>query len=307
MKFVDLFSGIGGFRIALERLRCECVFSSEINKFARETYEANFNGFVHGDVTKIDEDEIPPHDLLVGGFPCQGFSIAGVSKNNSMGRKHGFAHEQGNLFFEILRILKSQRPRAFLLENVKNLLRHDKGKTWKIMQARLQDLGYSVHWKIIDASLIVPQKRERMYIVGLRDHLEFEFPDIKPITTCLADILEDSVDEKYTLRKTWEALQKHKLRHEEAGHGFTYSIFNTNTIRTRTLTKRYYKDGSEILIEQEGKNPRRLTPRECARLMGFPESFIIPVSDTQAYQQFGNSVIPGIIEEVAKEILRVIE
>jgi DNA (cytosine-5)-methyltransferase 1 len=309
VKFIDLFSGIGGFRIALERLGCECVFSSEIDKYSRETYEANFDGFVHGDITEVDEKDIPSHDILVGGFPCQAFSIAGVSKNNSLGRAHGFEHEKGNLFFEILRILKSKKPQAFLLENVSNLLHHDKGRTWQIMQDYFIQLGYSLHWKIIDASLIVPQSRKRIYIVGLRDQSSFEFPNIEQVPTNLSEILEDQVEEKYTLKKTWEALKNHQRRHEKRGNGFGYTVNERNVERTRTLTARYHKDGSEILIKQDNKNPRRLTPRECSRLMGFPENFTIPdsVADTRAYQQFGNSVVPGIVEEIAKKILEVIE
>ena len=307
VTFVDLFSGIGGFRIALERLGCECVFSSEIDEYSRQTYEANFDGFVHGDITKVEVKDIPSHDILVGGFPCQAFSIAGVSKNNSMGRGHGFEHVKGYLFFDILRILKSKKPQAFLLENVSNLQHHGKGKTWQIMQDCLTQLGYSLHWKIIDASLIVPQSRKRIFIVGLRDQANFEFPHIEQVSTKLGDILEDQVEEKYTLKKTWDYLQEHKIMHKKAGNGFGYSIFNADSIKTRTLTARYHKDGSEILIEQIGKNPRKLTPRECSRLMGFPDDFIIPVSNTRAYQQFGNSVVPGIVEEIAKKILEVIE
>ena len=307
VTFVDLFSGIGGFRIALERLGCECVFSSEIDEYSRQTYEANFDGLVHGDITEVDEKNIPPHDILVGGFPCQAFSIAGVSKNNSLGRGHGFEHVKGHLFFEILRILKSKKPQAFLLENVSNLPHHEKGKTWQVMQDCLTQLGYSLHWKIIDASLIVPQSRKRIFIVGLRDQSNFEFPNIEQVSTKLGDILEDQVEEKYTLKMTWDYLQEHKIMHKKAGNGFGYSIFNADSIKTRTLTARYHKDGSEILIEQIGKNPRKLTPRECSRLMGFPDDFIIPVSNTRAYQQFGNSVVPGIVEEITKKILEVIE
>ena len=267
VKFIDLFSGIGGFRIALERLGCECVFSSEIDKYSRETYEANFDGFVHGDITEVDEKDIPSHDILVGGFPCQAFSIAGVSKNNSLGRAHGFEHEKGILFFEILRILKSKKPQAFLLENVSNLLHHDKGRTWQIMQDYFIQLGYSLHWKIIDASLIVPQSRKRIFIVGLRDQSSFEFPNIEQVPTNLSEILEDQVEEKYTLKKTWEALKNHQRRHEKRGNGFGYTVNERNVERTRTLTARYHKDGSEILIKQDNKNPRRLTPRECSNLV----------------------------------------
>ena len=214
---------------------------------------------------------------------------------------------KGYLFFEILRILKSKKPQAFLLENVSNLQHHENGKTWQIMQDSLTQLGYSLHWKIIDASLIVPQSRKRIFIVGLRDQSNFEFPNIEQLPTKLGDILEDQVEEKYTLKKTWDYLQEHKIMHKKAGNGFGYSIFNADSIKTRTLTARYHKDGSEILIEQIGKNPRKLTPRECSRLMGFPENFIIPVYNTRAYQQFGNSVVPGIVEEIAKKILEVIE
>jgi len=310
--FIDLFAGIGGMRIAYERAGGKCVYSSEWNKYSQQTYKANFGDEPDGDITKVDaEKDIPDHDILVAGFPCQPFSIAGVSKKQSMGRATGFEDKtQGTLFFDVCRILKTKRPKAFMLENVKNLCSHDKGNTFRIIMESLDELDYEVYYQILDGQNYVPQHRERIIIVGFDrkrygDNIQFKF-DVKPKKPkpVLDDILEKSVDPKYTLTdKLWIYLQNYAAKHRAAGNGFGYGIAPRDGI-TRTLSARYYKDGSEILIEQEGKNPRRLTPRECARLQGFPEDFVIPVSDTQAYRQFGNSVVVPLMENVAKLIVR---
>jgi DNA (cytosine-5)-methyltransferase 1 len=304
-RFIDLFAGIGGLRIAFESAGGKCVFSSEWNKFSQQTYSDNFGDVPDGDITKIDEKEIPDHDILVGGFPCQPFSIAGVSSKNSLGRKHGFEDEtQGTLFFDICRIIKEKKPSAFLLENVKNLKSHDKGRTFKtIMKALQEELGYDVHYKVIDASKLVPQHRERIFIVGFRSPMEFEFPELEDKRPKLGDILERRVGEKYTLTDgTWNSLQRHMEKHREKGNGFGYNLAERDGI-AKTLSARYYKDGAEILIPQRNKNPRRLTPRECARLMGFPEDFRIPVSDNQAYRQFGNAVVVPVVKSIAREVV----
>lgn len=310
--FIDLFAGIGGMRIAYERAGGKCVYSSEWNKYSQQTYKANFGDEPDGDITKVDaEKDIPDHDILVAGFPCQPFSIAGVSKKQSMGRATGFEDKtQGTLFFDVCRILKAKRPKAFMLENVKNLCSHDKGNTFRIIMESLDELDYEVYYQILDGQNYAPQHRERIIIVGFDrkrygDNIQFKF-DVKPKKPkpVLDDILEKSVDPKYTLTdKLWIYLQNYAAKHRAAGNGFGYGIAPRDGI-TRTLSARYYKDGSEILIEQEGKNPRRLTPRECARLQGFPEDFVIPVSDTQAYRQFGNSVVVPLMENVAKLIVR---
>ena len=299
-------------RIAYERAGGKCVYSSEWNKYSQQTYKANFGDEPDGDITKVDaEKDIPDHDILVAGFPCQPFSIAGVSKKQSMGRATGFEDKtQGTLFFDVCRILKAKRPKAFMLENVKNLCSHDKGNTFRIIMESLDELDYEVYYQILDGQNFVPQHRERIIIVGFDrkrygDNIQFKF-DIKPKKPkpVLEDILEKSVDPKYTLTdKLWIYLQNYAAKHRAAGNGFGYGIAPRDGI-TRTLSARYYKDGSEILIEQEGKNPRRLTPRECARLQGFPEDFVIPVSDTQAYRQFGNSVVVPLMENVAKLIVK---
>lgn len=309
--FIDLFAGIGGFRLGLQDLGGKCVFTSEWNHYAQKTYEANFGEVPFGDITKISETEIPDHDILVGGFPCQPFSIAGVSKKNALGRSHGFLDEtQGTLFFDIARIIKEKRPKAFLLENVKNLVSHDKGNTFKVISETLKELGYSVHFKVLDGKYFAPQHRERILIVGFDKKVfdgneNFSFPKMpKNPPKVMEDILEKEVDNKYTLSdKLWEYLQNYAAKHKAAGNGFGFGLIDFDGI-SRTLSARYYKDGSEILIPQEGKNPRRLTPRECARLQGYPENFIIPVSDTQAYKQFGNSVVMPLMKEVGKSILK---
>lgn len=303
--FIDLFAGIGGIRIAFERQGGECVFSSEWNKYAGITYRENFNESPAGDITKIRAEEIPSFDVLCAGFPCQPFSIAGVSKKNSLGRKHGFDDkDQGNLFFEIVRIVKHHQPRVLFLENVKNLMSHDRGNTFQIIRASLENLGYNVDFHVYDAAHFVPQHRERTIIVACRTH-KISLPKILPAKRHrLATILKKNVDPKYTLSdKLWSFLQAYAKKHREKGNGFGYGLADPNGV-TRTLSARYYKDGSEILVAQAGKNPRRLTPRECARLQGFPEDFKIEVSDTQAYKQFGNSVCVPMITYLAKEVIR---
>lgn len=313
-SFIDLFAGIGGMRLGFERAGGHCVYSSEWNKYSQQTYFANFGEQPEGDITQVVATDIPDHDVLVAGFPCQPFSIAGVSKKNSLGRATGFADKtQGTLFFDVCRILKAKRPKAFLLENVKNLCSHDRGRTFKVILESLDELGYSVYYAVLDGQNYVPQHRERIIIVGFDKYrygedTEFEFalnPRIpKPV---MKDILEPKVADKYTLSdKLWAYLQNYAAKHKAAGNGFGYGIAPLDGI-SRTMSARYYKDGSEILIAQEGKNPRRLTPRECARLQGFPENFKIPVSDTQAYRQFGNSVVVPLIENVAKLVINKLE
>lgn len=307
-KFIDLFAGIGGTRLGFEQAGSECVFSSEWDTHAQKTYEINFGERPHGDITKISSDQIPDHDILVAGFPCQPFSIAGVSKKNSLNRPHGFMDEtQGTLFFELARIIKDKKPKAFLLENVKNLRSHDNGKTFKIILDVLRkDLGYQVYYNIIDGQAVVPQHRERIYIVGFREPTLFSFPIIRNRKPKLRNILESDVDHKYTLsERLWVYLQKYAEKHKKQGNGFGYGMADLNGI-TRTLSARYYKDGSEILVPNGGR-PRRLTPRECARLMGFPDSYKIVVSDTQAYRQFGNSVVVPIIKSLAGAIIKTIK
>ena len=327
-KFIDLFAGVGGIRLAFEAIGGECVFTSEWDSYAQKTYAANFPSTheIAGDITQIDADEIPDHDVLLGGFPCQPFSIAGVSKKNALGRAHGFADEtQGTLFFDVARIIATKRPRAFLLENVKNLQSHDKGRTLEVILRTLKsELGYNVSFKVIDGAHFVPQHRERIILVGFRDDAVFDWNSIElpqKNLRLLREILHKRVGEpkidgdgsmyfdhtkrkvldKYTLTDNlWAYLQNYKLKHQAAGNGFGFGLVTPKGV-TRTLSARYYKDGSEILLDQGvQKNPRRLTPRECARLMGFPDTFKIPVSDTRAYKQFGNSVVVPVMECVAR-------
>lgn len=327
--FIDLFAGIGGLRIGFEAVGGRCVFTSEWNKFSRETYRANFEDDhpIDGDITKIAAEDIPAHDVLLAGFPCQPFSIAGVSKKNSLGRAHGFLDEtQGTLFFDVVRILAHHRPRAFLLENVKNLLSHDKGNTMRVILHALDELGYAVDHRVIDARSWVPQHRERIFIAGFRRDVPVNFTlndvDIPATSPKLSSILhpEDGsetaeapytvgesarVSPRYTLTpKLWEYLQKYAAKHKAAGNGFGFGLCEPGDV-ARTLSARYYKDGSEILIARADGIPRRLTPRECARLMGFdrPGSnnpWIIPVSDTQAYRQFGNAVAAPVAVAIAE-------
>ncbi len=324
-RFIDLFAGIGGLRKAMEFVGGRCVFTSEWDKFAQQTYLANFadNRPIAGDIREVDAAAIPEHDVLVAGFPCQPFSIAGVSKKNALGRAHGFDDEtQGTLFFDVLRILKHHRPAAFLLENVKNLKSHDKGKTFSVIKRKLEvELGYTLQTRIVDAAHFVPQHRERIVLVGFREDTGFSFDDMLLPTRghrVMRDILhpenglEDpeahytvgmdaAVSSKYTLSdKLWTYLQNYAAKHRAKGNGFGFGLVDGDSV-SRTLSARYYKDGSEILVSQKGKlNPRRLTPRECARLMGYEENFRIPVSDTQAYKQFGNSVAVPVFSEVAR-------
>lgn len=309
-RFIDLFAGIGGMRIAYERAGGKCVYSSEWNKYSQQTYFANFGEQPEGDITLVKAEDIPDHDILVAGFPCQPFSIAGVSKKNSLGRATGFEDKtQGTLFFDVCRILKKKRPKAFMLENVKNLCSHDKGRTFKVITESLNELNYEVFYAVLDGQNFVPQHRERIIIVGFDKerygkNIRFEFK-VEPVEPkpVIRDILDKQVDEKYTLSdKLWMYLQNYAAKHKAAGNGFGYGIAPLDGV-SRTISARYYKDGSEILIKQRGRNPRRLTPRECARLQGFPEDFKIPVSDTQAYRQFGNSVVVPLMENVAKQVV----
>ncbi len=305
--FIDLFAGIGGTRLAFENAGGRCVFSSEWDRFAQKTYFANFHETPEGDIRKISSDSIADHDVLVAGFPCQPFSIAGVSKKNALGRPHGFLDEtQGTLFFEIARIAEKKKPRVMFLENVRNLLTHDGGGTFDVILGTLRELGYWVWHGIVDGRVAVPQHRERLYMVCFREDIavDFKVPQFLSRNPKLREIIESEVPAKYTLTDhLWKYLQKYADKHRAAGNGFGYGLADVDGV-ARTLSARYYKDGSEILVPQEGKNPRRLTPRECARLMGFPDWFEIPVSDTQAYKQFGNSVIVPVVEGFAGEIGR---
>ena len=304
-SFIDLFAGIGGIRIPFQKLNGECVFTSEWDKYAQKTYRVNFGEEPHGDITKITSDEIPKFDILLAGFPCQPFSQAGLKK--------GFDDTRGTLFFEIKRIIMDKRPKAFMLENVKQLRGHDKGKTLATIIKHLEDMNYDVKKKVLRAADFgVPQNRERLFIVGFDKnefpkafYKKFVFPDELNIKTCVGKILQDNVDEKYTISdKLYEGHIRRKQQHLEKGNGFGFSVFNRKSPYTNTLSARYYKDGSEILIDQGSEaNPRKLTPRECARLQGFPPKFIIPVSDTQAYKQFGNSVAVPVVEVVAEAMI----
>ena len=328
-RFIDLFAGIGGIRLGFERAGGSCVFTSEWNTWSQKTYETNFGAEhrISGDITKIHETEVPDHDVLLAGFPCQPFSIAGVSKKNSLGRAHGFACEtQGTLFFDVARIINEKRPKAFLLENVKNLVSHDKGRTFDVIMRALRDeLGYTVAAKVIDAKRFVPQHRERIVIVGFREDVGFDFDTVNLPPADggprLASILhpEDGseapeapftegvkarVAAKYTLTDNlWAYLQAYAEKHRAAGNGFGFGLVGPSDV-ARTLSARYHKDGSEILVSRgKNRNPRRLTPRECARLMGFPDDWKIPVSDTQAYRQFGNAVAVPVFEVVARAMV----
>lgn len=306
-KMIDLFAGIGGTRLGFYLTKkVSVVFSSEIDKFARKTYCANFDDIPSGDITRIEAKDIPDHDILVGGFPCQAFSQAG--------KKLGFEDTRGTLFFEIARILEQKQPKAFLLENVKNLKTHNKGQTFQIIETTLKDLGYEVYSTVLRArDFGVPQNRERIYLVGfhkkkVRNIENFKFPQPLSTETTVGAILEDNVSDKYTISDDlWAGHQRRKAEHKKKGNGFGYSLFNEDSKYTNTISARYYKDGSEILIEQKGKNPRKITPREAARLQGFPEKYIIPVSDTQAYKQFGNSVAVPVIHAIAENVLSVLE
>lgn len=307
-RYIDLFAGIGGIRIPFQELGGKCVFTSEWDSFAQKTYGINFGGEIAGDITQVDPDSIPDFDILLGGFPCQPFSQAGLHK--------GFSDTRGTLFFDIERIIDKKRPKAFLLENVKQLKGHDKGRTFNVIEEHLKALNYSVSAKVLRAGDFgVPQNRERIYIVGfdcnyykIDEKYEFDFPEPPKTKTRLGDILEPNVDEKYTIsQKLYDGHLRRKEEHKQKGNGFGFSLFNVDSEYTNTLSARYYKDGSEILIEQEGNLPRKLTPRECARLQGFPEEFIIPVSDTRAYKQFGNSVAVPVVRAIANNMIATME
>lgn len=332
--FADLFAGIGGIRLAFEQAGGRCSFTSEWDRFARQTYSANFREdhqhVFAGDITQFDAGAVPDHDILLAGFPCQPFSIAGVSKKNSLGRLHGFADEtQGTLFFDVARVIAELRPKVIVLENVKNLLRHDKGRTFEVIRRVLEEsLDYNVSFEVLDARAWVPQGRQRIIIVGFDrrrfgEHSRFDFsqvrrpeagPTLKAILhpedgseTPEAPFTEGSramISSKYTLTPhLWRYLKGYAAKHKQAGNGFGYGLVDSSSV-ARTLSARYFKDGSEILVSRgRGRTPRRLTPRECARLMGFPDSFLIPVSDTQAYRQFGNSVVVPMIADLAKSLV----
>lgn len=329
-RFIDLFAGVGGIRLGFEASGGQCVFTSEWDSYAQKTYAENFPDChpLNGDITKIVAADIPDHDVLLAGFPCQPFSIAGVSKKNALGRAHGFACDtQGTLFFDVCRILEEKRPKAFLLENVKNLMSHDKGRTWDVIKRSLIELGYDIASRVVDGARFVPQHRERILIVGFRkeDGIAFDWEEVmlppkggrtmkdilhrtdgtEPVLPWDSDRFFDhdarKVPDKYTLTpKLWQYLQDYAAKHRAKGNGFGFGLVFPDSV-ARTLSARYYKDGSEILVYQgENRNPRRLTPRECARLMGFPDTFRIPVSDTRAYKQFGNSVVMPVMHEVAR-------
>ena len=301
LTFIDLFAGIGGIRIPFDELGCECVFTSEFDKFSQQTYEANFGELPNGDITKIDEKDIPSHDILLAGFPCQAFSNAGL--------KRGFEDTRGTLFFDIARILKHHKPKAFLLENVKGLKSHDGGNTLEtIIKVLNYDLKYKLSVEVLNAKHFgLPQNRERIFIVGFKEQTDFQFPIPQMTPTRLGGILQKRTSDKFTISdRIWASHQIRKKRAREKGHGFGYSLFNRDSEYTSTISARYYKDGSEILIEQKGKNPRMLTPREAARLQGFPEDFEIPVSNNQAYKQFGNAVPVSVIRSIAGEMVKIL-
>ena len=301
-KFIDLFAGVGGIRLGFEEVfqnKSSFVFASEIDKFAQTTYASNYNHLPSGDITQIEPEEIPAFDILLAGFPCQPFSNAGLKK--------GFEDTRGTLFFDIARIVKQHKPQVLFLENVKGFKNHDKGNTFRVVKETLEELGYKVFSDVLNAKHFgVPQNRERIYIIAFLDHsIEFTFPKSLEKSVKLGDILEEKVDDKYTISdKLWEGHKRRKKEHKAKGNGFGYCMFNEESEYTSTISARYYKDGSEILIEQKDKNPRKLSPREAGRLQGFPDNFQIVVSDTQAYKQFGNSVAVPVIRELAKEIYK---
>ena len=304
-RVIDLFAGIGGIRLGFERAfqdNVNVIFSSELDKYAQKTYQANYGDMPYGDITTIPAKDIPSHDIILAGFPCQAFSVAGLKK--------GFSDTRGTLFFEIVRIATEHKPKVLFLENVKGFRNHDKGNTFKVVKETLEDLGYKVYAQVLNAKDFgVPQNRERIYIIAFLDHaVNFRFPTKLEGDVKVGDILDTSVDEKYTISdKLWAGHQRRKQGHKERGNGFGYSMFDAQSSYTSTMSARYYKDGSEILIKQEGKNPRKLSPREAARLQGFPDNFQFIVSDTQAYKQLGNSVAVPVIEQLANNILACLE
>lgn len=307
LKAIDLFAGIGGIRLGFEQIfknKIEFVFSSEIDKFAKQTYYANYGETPKDNITQIKAEDIPAHDIILAGFPCQAFSIAGLRK--------GFEDTRGTLFFDVARIAKYHKPKVIFLENVKGFKNHDKGNTFKVVKRTLENLGYRIYADILNAKNFgIPQNRERIYIIAILNNfnqdgiINFETLKNIRISSKVGDILQSNVDEKYTISdKLWQGHQRRKEEHKLKGNGFGYCMFNKNSPYTSTISARYYKDGSEILIEQQGKNPRKLTPREAGNLQGFPQNFIIPVSDVQAYKQFGNSVAIPVIRELAKQIYK---
>ncbi len=303
-KFIDLFAGIGGIRLGFEQVfkeKSSFIFASEIDKFAQTTYASNYGHLPSGDITQIQPNEIPKFDILLAGFPCQPFSNAGLKK--------GFEDTRGTLFFDIARIVKHHKPKVVFLENVKGFRNHDKGNTFKVVKETLEEQGYKVFAEVLNAKHFgVPQNRERIYIIGFLDHdINFEFPKPSEKIVKVGDILDKRVDNKYTISdKLWAGHQRRKLEHKAKGNGFGYSIFTHESEYTSTISARYYKDGSEILIKQKSRNPRKLSPKEAGRLQGFPDDFKIVVSDTQAYKQFGNSVAVPVIEALAKNIFKAI-
>lgn len=295
-KMIDLFAGIGGIRLGFESIGGDCVFTSEWDEPAQKTYQSNFEELPYGDITKIEPDEIPEFDILLAGFPCQPFSQAG--------KKLGLADTRGTLFFDIAKIVEHHKPRVVFLENVKRFRSHDGGRTFETIKSILESLGYEIYSQVLNAKDFgVPQNRERIYIVGFLGKTNFTFPKPSGIKTALGDILEKNIDPKYTISdRLWAGHQRRKKEHLDKGYGFGYSLFNEKSQYTSTISARYYKDGSEILIEQKNKNPRKLTPREAARLQGYPDDFVISSSDSQAYKQFGNSVAVPVIRAIAKEV-----
>lgn len=300
-SFIDLFAGTGGIRIPFDELGGTCVLSSEWDKPAQKTYEANFGHLPLGDITQIDIKDVPNHNVIMGGFPCQPFSHAGLKK--------GFSDTRGTLFFDVAKMIKERKPEIVFLENVKGFKGHDKGRTWEVVKNTLEELGYNVSAQILSAKDFgVPQNRQRFYIIGLKKSFYgkdafFKFPEPIKVPTRVGDILEKNVDEKYTISdRLWAGHQRRKIEHKHKGNGFGYGLFNEDSPYTNTISARYYKDGSEVLIEQKGKNPRKLTPREAARLQGYPETFKIVVSDTQAYKQFGNAVAVPVIRAIANQL-----
>jgi DNA (cytosine-5)-methyltransferase 1 len=300
-KFIDLFAGIGGIRLPFDEIGGECVFSSEIDKFARQTYQANFGEEPKGDITLIEPKEIPDFDLLLAGFPCQPFSQAGLQK--------GFDDTRGTLFFYIAKIIEHHKPSVVLLENVKRLKTHDKGNTYRVMQETLESLGYKVTSQILAAKDFgIPQNRERIYVIALKNGDSFNFPKPTMQKTRVGDVLETEVPEKYTISdRLWQGHQRRKQEHRTKGNGFGYGMVDHESAYTNTISARYYKDGSEILVNQGDKNPRKITPREAARLQGFPDSYKIVVSDVQAYKQFGNSVCVPVVRAICHKLQPILD
>jgi DNA (cytosine-5)-methyltransferase 1 len=302
-RFVDLFAGIGGMRLGFESIGGTCTFSVEWDRFARQTYERNFGPVEGGDIR--DVDDLPDHALIAAGFPCQPFSLAGVSKKTSLGRAHGFDDlVQGTLFFEIVRLARRSGTPILFLENVKHLTRHDRGKTFAVILSTLQELGYNVSHQLVDSRPFVPQRRERIFIVALHRDVfgdqHFRFPVAPSTSHRMAEVLDPIVSPEFTKsREVWRYLQAYARKHRLAGNGFGFGLVGPDDV-ARTLSARYFKDGSEILVRQLDGPPRMLTPRECARLMGFPAEFEIPVSKTQAYRQFGNAVVVPVVSHLAQ-------